>query len=198
MSDFISVLASIMLAICIASYYYFTTKDKAKPNPATILVWWAVSILNFGSYFKVVNENYYKAAIAVVLTIGLSAVLVYAFRNGKFSRLAKEDMYCVGFAVIIAIFWAISGNAKVSNLLLQIIIVVSFFPTIRGLIQGTGQEQNLTWNLAVVAYILQTIAVYLDPEQTWISMAYPVINGIIGNGAVSVVIYFTRNRTKTP
>lgn len=194
MSDFFAVIGSIFLAIGIGSYYYFTTRGEAKPNPATILVWWVISIMNLGSYYTVVDGNYFKVAIAIVLSLGLTAVGSYSLIHGKFSKLAKADMISLGLAVIVGIFWQTTGDAVISNLMLQLIIVISFFPTIRGLVQGTGKERYTTWNLAVIAYLLQTLSITLDPEQSWVALVYPIINGIIGNGSVSITLFLVKRK----
>jgi hypothetical protein len=92
---------------------------------------------------------------------------------------------CVGF------FWKISGNAVISNISIQIIFIISFIPTINGLLTKVGKEKPMPWFLGAFAYVLQVIIILSNSVNFW-ALVFPLIQ-IFGQGAIALISYNKRS-----
>lgn len=186
-SEFISLSASVFTFLSVASYFKQLVKGESIPNPATWMIWLAVTLLNTFTYFKVVEGNVWTSLVSIVLTVGFCVVFIYASIRGKFAKLERIEVISLILAVIIGIFWQTTGNATIANLLIQIIFLISFYPTILGLIQKKLKEKATPWVFAVVSCSILIISVILNWEQGgWAALAFPIIR-MLGNGAVAVI-----------
>jgi len=142
------------------------------------------------SYFSVVGGNLFKSFVTVVAAIGLTVIFIYALRTGKFGRLGRVEFISFALAVAIGIVWKTTGNPILANLSLQAVLMISFYPTINGLIKRELREKPLPWVLAVSAQIFQILSIVLDWQTSggWPSLVYPILNGVLGNGSVAVIV----------
>lgn len=178
-------LANITVLIVYFTYIKQVIKGSSTPNPSTWIIWFAVTLLNALTYDQIVDSSL-KGLIAKLAAILMLIIMIYSLVKGKFSSLKKIDTVALIACVIIGIFWKTTGLVNIANLLLQMILMIAFVPTIIGLIQGSGKEKPLPWILAVVAYVFQISALCLNLEGNYFSLVYPITNGLIGNGSVAV------------
>lgn len=188
MEQILQMIGSLLLVLVYIFYLKQTIKGESTPNPATWIVWFVIMGINTITYFKVVDENYFKTAIVVVGFTGITFITIYSLLKGKFSKLGKLDSFLLIISIAIGIFWVLGKNAKTSNLLLQIIIFVSFIPTVVGLAQNKLKEKHLPWTLASIAYILQTISLLINWDGNYYQLFLPIINGILGNGLIPIIL----------
>ncbi len=179
---------SFLLVLVYIFYLKQTIKGESTPNPATWLVWFVIMGINTITYFKIVDEDYFKTAIVIVGFTGITSIMIYSLIKGKFSKIRKLDFFLLIISIAIGIFWIISKNANISNLLLQIIIFISFLPTVIGLAQNRLKEKHLPWTLASVAYTLQTISLLINWDGNYYQLFLPIINGILGNGLIPIIL----------
>lgn len=190
MSEFFSLLSSVTVLLVMASYFRQVVGGVSTPNPSTWLVWVIVSAMNMISYFIVVRGDIIKSLITVVTAICITLIFIYSLFKGKFGRVGYVEIISFFGALIIGIFWKMTGNAIVSNLLLQLLLLISFFPTGIGLLRHELLEKSLPWDLAVCAYIFMSIAIILDWKRgDWVALVHPIVNGIVGNGGVALIIH---------
>ncbi len=190
----LQLLGSLILVLVYFLYLKQIIKGESTPNPATWLVWFVIMGINTITYFKVVNEDYFKTAIVVVGFSGITAIMLYSFIKGKFSKLSNLDLFLLIISLIIGLFWITGTSATLSNLLLQVLIFISFLPTAVGLIKNKLKEKHLPWTLASIAYILQTISLLLDWNGDYYQLFLPIINGILGNGLIPVILLIKKIR----
>src|SRR5437667_366392 len=129
MTRLIGVIASIFNLLFGGSYFKQLIKGESVPNPATWLIWFIVTIINTLTYFFVVKGNFWVSLASAVLAFEIFVIFVVALFKGKFSKLRKVEIISLILAFAIGVFWKISGNAIVSNLALQGIFLISFYPT---------------------------------------------------------------------
>ena len=108
--------------------------------------------------------------------------------KGEFVKLGRLDYVVILMVVIIGVFWQTTGDPITANLLLQLILLISFYPTVRGLLRRELREKPLPWNLAVISYVLLISAILIDWKSgAWLELIHPIVNGIIGNGSVALI-----------
>ncbi|MFW0862743.1 MAG: hypothetical protein ACKKL6_04140 [Candidatus Komeilibacteria bacterium] len=167
-------------------YFLQVRKGTSKPNPATWLIWLMVMVINAFTYTFIVGDLY-KALIAITASIMIGFTMVYALLNGRFGKLGQMEQITLIACIIIGVFWRLGGDTSVAHLLLQVILLVSFIPTLVGLLKKTLTERPLPWLLAVMAYVFQMSALIIVWDGNWISLVYPFVNGILGNGSVALL-----------
>lgn len=190
MSDLISIVASLFMVGVVITYLGQVIKNSSTPNPATWVIWSIVSTMNAISYFSVVQDDILKASTSAISAVGLSIVFIYSLAKGKMGKIGLVEILSFLMAIIIGFLWKKTGNASMANLSLQLIFIVSFIPTIRGLLKRELKEKPLPWILAVISQGLLGLAIIFDWQSAggWIALAYPIINGVIGNGIVAIIV----------
>lgn len=142
------------------------------------MVWFLTVGISTITYFKVVNDDYLKTAIVFIEFSGVAGIMFYSFWKGKFVKLAKIDIALLLTLIATGFFWQISENVKIANLLLQIVIFISFLPIAIGLIQNRLKEKHIPWTLAAIAYSLQTTSLLINYDGNLYELFLPIINGI--------------------
>ncbi len=188
MEQTIAVIASICNLLSGASYFKQLLKDESVPNPATWLIWLVVTILNTVTYYIVAKRNTWLSLTSIVLALVIASIFITALVKGKFSRLGLVEILSLVFALVIGVFWKITGDAALSNICLQAIFLISFYPTIHGLLTHASKEKPLPWAFASMSYALQIINVVLS-QITSVALVFPIVN-LIGNGTVGLFSYF--------
>ncbi|PCI21267.1 hypothetical protein COB64_00085 [Candidatus Wolfebacteria bacterium] len=187
---------SIVLVFVYIIYFKQVTTGESTPNPGTWITWFVIMGINTFTYFRVVDDNYFKSAIVFIGFFSITAIMAYSLIKGRFAKLANIDIVLLAISIVIGVFWQLTENAIVSNLALQIIIFVSFLPTAIGLLKGRLKEKHLPWTLAVIAYSLQTISLLVNYDGNLYQLALPVINGILGNGLIPIILIYKKLKTR--
>jgi hypothetical protein len=185
MTQAIASVASLFNVLSGATYFKQVIRGESIPNPATWLIWLVVTMMNTASYFLVVEGSFWVSLASMVLAAEILVIFLLALWKGKFTKLGRVEIFSLALSLVIGAFWKLSGNAVVSNLSLQAIFVISFYPTIYNVLQKYSSERSTPWFLAVVSYSLQIVNVFLSPV-TLLALTFPAVN-LIGNGVVGVL-----------
>jgi hypothetical protein len=190
----IAIIAGLLNVFSGASYLRQVLRNESTPNPATWLIWLVVTLLNSSTYFFVVSGNVWIWLASVATTVMVFAIFIIAISKRKFTRLGKVEMISLFIAVCVGIFWRLTGNASVSNLALQVIFIISFIPTIYGILYKGALERPLPWFLAVVSYILQITNVFLT-SVSLVALGFPVVN-LMGQGIIGSLVWIKNKKDK--
>lgn len=192
LGNLFSLLATLLVPVVYILYFRQVVRGLSVPNPATWLVWSTVMLLNALTYFLVSDKDPFKTSITVVTLVLMVAVMTYSWLKGKFSPLKKTEKYILFLCGLIFIFWQTTGQIELAHLFLQIILFISFVPTIAGIIVGKNKESSPPWIIAIISYLLLIISTIIDFKGNYYQFAYPIINGVLGNGSVLFIIYFKK------
>lgn len=190
----LSIVASFFTALSMTVYVYRLFKNGSIPNPATWIIWMVIGYINLMTYFLIAKGSLLQAAPLVFVMIGISTVVVYSLLKGKFSQINGLDKVCFALSVLVGAIWQFTGDPQLANLILQVVYAISFFPTIIGLSQRRLQETMAPWGFSLIAYALMIAVVILDwSNQSWVALAHPIVNGLIGNGLVFLFAWLNKN-----
>lgn len=192
MSELFSVLSSVTMISVIFIYFGQVIGGVSTPNPATWITWFVVMAINTVTYYFVSQGSIWQILTPFVITCGILIILVFSLVKGKFGRIGTIDVIILSLSVVVGIFWKITRDPIASNLLMQVILVVSFVPTVVGLLKGRLREKSLSWNLAVLSYGFLIASIVSSSEWNWTQLAYPFLNGIVGNGSVAITAILTK------
>jgi len=137
------------------------------------------------TYYSVVGGDVVKTSMVVIHTSMLLLIFLYTAWKRKFTETRMVDVFCILLAIAVGVFWKLSDNDDVTNVLLQIIIVISTVPTIIGLQDGRGREKAISWFFAVSAYVFLSGSLIVDPEtEGWVPYTYPFLRGLMCIGVI--------------
>lgn len=174
-------------------YFRQMIKGQSTPNPISWGIFFLAGLINALTYLTVVKGNLWQSLYIIVITSCLFFVLLYSTIKGRFAKIKTLDLILFILAISIGVFWQITHNARLSNLLLQSIYVIGYIPTYLGIIRKSAKEEYQAWLVAVIAYTLASFALVFDWPTDWIAFVNPVLNGIIGNGIVVILILIVKN-----
>lgn len=171
--------------------------EPMKPTPATWITWSIVGTINTAFYGLNVDVGdewlLYFTAYTNVMIIGVTIFVIQAYRKRRVAEgleftFEKIDKISLGLSALIvlgfAFMYSLPRTKEVAAVLIQVPMLIGFVPTYAAIITGRGKEPWQPFLLAIFSYIPQIGAVYVSDEASWALYAWPVLNGIIGNGLV--------------
>lgn len=156
-----SILSVSFLNLAMAIYYYWLIYNK-KIKPA--LAMWVFFTLAVGislmTYMKQGNYSLWDNVLNTtdlffVSSVALS-ILLFGDRSTRFN---KFDLGCVLVVVLILIFWLFTQNHLITNLMVQGILVIAYFPVLKRM--ATTKENNesyLIWAGMLLTSLLALIS----------------------------------------
>jgi len=149
-----------IIILSFASWYSWQTYKKLiKPALSTWLIMLTGSILSLFTYFSESNWDISSGILNMADTFGITLIIIsiVTWSDTKFRLRSFEKRY-LGAAFGILLFWIVSGNPFVSNILLQLLMVIGYFPTIQKLIfEKKNSESFSSWIIAMSASLFALI-----------------------------------------
>jgi hypothetical protein len=192
-------LTQVIIVVLIITYaYIYLSNIKQKTIKPILATWIFLSMATLMSFIT----NYYESGDAGLLanaynivdmlaTITICSFLITQKNIRKtFTNFEKS---CIGIVVIICVIWFITNNNVLAHILLQIILLIAYLPTLAHLWCAEKNSESITmWSLNGVAALFGLI----EPVRT--GAILPIIYGM--RGAIScflVVLLGIRIRMHT-
>lgn len=149
---FLPLFAAILHAIAYALYMFYIFGGEATPNSASWTVWALLATLNAVTFWKTSKS---ALATAQFFTGSFASILVwgYALFFGHFSQPSPFEWIIITMCIAVIIVWKISGKATYASLIVAVILIVSFIPTITSVWQQPADENALPWIIWTVAFV---------------------------------------------
>lgn len=192
MTILLSIFASIFSLFSGISYIKQLIKGESIPNPVTWLIWLVVTIINTLTYFLVVEGSLWLSLSSITLAIVIATIFILSLLKGKFSKLGKIEIISLFFAFVVGLFWKLSGNYIVSNISLQVVFLISFYPTLYSLLKRETKEKSPPWFFASLSYTLQIINVFVSGSPLF-ALVFPIVN-LVGNGTIGIIALLQNKR----
>ena len=197
MSETLATLSGLVMIVVVVFYFMQVAGGSSTPNPATWFIWLVVMAMNVVTYYFVSNGNFWPVLTPSIITLGILLIFIYSFNKGRLGKLGWMEWMTLGLAVVVGIFWQVTKDGTASNLMMQIILLIAFVPTVIGVISGKLKEKPLSWITAVISYVLLIASILCNDDWTWVQLAYPFFNGIVGNGSVALATQARRKKAPT-
>ena len=191
MTQIFALVSVILNLVATVIYINQIVKNKSTPNPSSWIIWLIVNVVNLVTYFFLVDKSIWVTLASLTSTTVVAVIFLLSLLNGKFTKLSRVDIASLVIAIGIGILWKTTGNAVISNIALQIIFIISFLPTINGLLTKSAKESPTPWLLGSSAYVLQIIIIMLNPVTLW-ALIFPLIQ-IVGQGSIALISYSKNN-----
>ncbi|MFC2103935.1 hypothetical protein ACFLS4_01120 [Bacteroidota bacterium] len=160
MKEFSIISVSIINIIVGVRYCILTYKKEIKPALAmwtffTIAVAMSLTTYMAESNFSLWDNILNTTDLLLVSSISVF-ILIYGDKSTKFTRF---DKFCLIAVVAITIFWFITKTHFLSHLLVQGILVISYFPVIRRLWKSKENSESFSvWILIMIVPIFSLLS----------------------------------------
>ncbi len=163
---------------------------KIDPNPAMFFIRAVVAWMNLATYFVGSQTTLIRCSVLIVSTISLTTLFFVSLWLGRLKMVGLIEITCLILSVIVGVIWKITENPVMANLIMQVILVISFMPSFIRTYRLEERNTPLTWIFATVAYVFMTMALLVDENGFKLfQLVNPIIPGIGGNGLLALLAY---------
>ena len=153
MREFSIISVTIIIFLVAVTYIRLLIKQKIKPALAMWIFFTIAVSMSLITYLSESNYSFLDNIVNSVDLIYVSAVciaiLIFGDKSSKFTRFDKG---CLVAVIIIVIFWFFTRNHFVTNILIQSIMVIAYFPVIKRFIDSKeNTESILVWTGMLLA-----------------------------------------------
>jgi len=93
--------------------------------------------------------------LILVATVSL-AILIWGDHSTRFNQF---DIGCLIAVLLIVVFWILTQNHRVTNLLIQLILVIAYFPVVRRMLKASRNTEPFSvWILLMVAPVFSLLS----------------------------------------
>lgn len=156
MDTYIAILASFLLICGHIKYIRGIIKGTVVPTKSSWAIFSVVTGLSVSSFlatkFDVVSGAYGIADFALCLVV---FCLTLFFSRGEKAKFKSFEKYYLIGAFACVLFWVVSNNSFVTNLLVQSLIVIGYFPTIHNILSTRkSSESKFAWTIWTMGVLL--------------------------------------------
>ncbi len=167
MKEFIGLAAVLLSIVGHLPYITDTIKGKTQPHVFTWVIWAIVTILAFfGQWAKGGGAGSWTTGVTGLITV---LIALLALKNGS-KDITRSDRLFLAGALIAIIPWYLTDDPTLSIVIITLIDVLAFIPTVRKTIGNPSSETLFTYalniprhGLALIALENYNLATYLYP-----------------------------------
>lgn len=142
------------------SYIRQLVKKKIKPALAMWIMFSTAVGMSLITYMSADNFGFLDNilnTVDVVYVVTISVAI--AIFGDKSSKITRFDKGCLFVVMMIVIFWIFTQNHVVTNILIQLILVIAYFPVVKRLLEThENTEPFLIWIGMLIAPVLSLLS----------------------------------------
>lgn len=155
MKEVFAVVATILATIGNTSYLKDVWRGRVQPHPYTWFVWSIVSMTTFfGGLAKGAGIGALPTGVAEGFTVIIFLFSLKYLFQGKAGHIRMIDNYFLAICLLGLIPWAITKDPTISVVIVVLIDIVAFIPTLRKTWAHPRSEQPLLYEMNVARHIL--------------------------------------------
>ena len=160
MKEFSIYTVTIINILVTAIYISLLIKKKIKPTLSMWIFFSIAVIMSLKTYLSEGNYGFLDnimntTDLVMVLTISV-AIFIFGDKSSRFNRF---EVGCLIAVLLIVIFWIFTKNHKLSNLLIQGIMVIAYIPVLRSvLVKKEHNEPIIVWIGMLIAPFIALIS----------------------------------------
>jgi hypothetical protein len=141
------------------TYCVMMIKKRSKP---ALAMWFFFSIAVGISLITYLKDGNYQFFDNVLNTLDLFLVVFVTFAimvlGDKSTWFNKFDLGCLAAVILIVLFWLISKNHWVTNISVQLILVIAYFPVVRRMLKANENTEPFSvWIALMLAPVFSLI-----------------------------------------
>lgn len=182
MKEIIGLIAVILTFVGIYPYIIDIFRNKTKPHMFTWIVWALVTFIAFlGQWQKGGGPGSWTTGVSGILTIFIALI---SLKKGT-KDITKLDWLMFIGALLGIIPWLLTKDPTLSVVILTIIDVVAFVPTIRKTIKDPGSETFISYVIHAIRHGLSIIAL---ASYNLATIIYPASVGIMNIIIIFIIL----------
>lgn len=153
MKEFSIIMVSVINLLIGIRYGILTYKQKIKPALAMWAFFTIAVAMSLTTYMAEGDFSLWDNILNTtdLLLVSSVTIMIYFFGD-KSSKFTSFDRGCLIAVIIITLFWFITKTHFLSHLLIQIVLVIAYFPVIKRLWQSKENTEPFSvWILLMVA-----------------------------------------------
>ena len=155
-----------ILSVCVITilllirFIWQLVKGEIRPALAMWIMFSVAVIMSMVTYLQSGDYGFLDNIMNTVdLIYVLSVTLAIVFFGDASSKISRFDLVCLVVVLIIILFWIFTQNHIVTNLLIQSILVIAYFPVVKRLIKTReNSESFLIWTGMMIAPALSLLS----------------------------------------
>lgn len=177
MLSFVSITTSIFAGVLqLLGYFIYNQKvlsGKIIPNTASWFIWAIGGVLTTASYIFV-SGDLVKDILPIVCSLSAIFIFIFCLMRGHFQKIDSFEWIVIILDVCITIYWYLSKEPFITNMLYVLSAFPSFIPIIRFVWKNPLSEDATPWTLWSIAYLLMTATIIMRYEK-WQDLFYPIV-----------------------
>ncbi|MDB5181403.1 MAG: hypothetical protein JWP13_166 [Candidatus Saccharibacteria bacterium] len=189
MQSFLGAFAVVLGFVSYVPYFRGILAGKTKPHAFSWLVW---SMVNAIAFFAQVSSGGGAGAwVTGFTTLACAAVTMAAMRNG-WSHITRMDWVFFAGSLAALALWLVTKDPLGSVILVTIIDILAFVPTLRKSYHKPDEESASLYALSAVKFAISLAAL---SALTLTTVLYP-LSLVVTNGLFAALILWRRNQFK--
>ncbi|MDD2822862.1 MAG: hypothetical protein PHQ59_02150 [Candidatus Daviesbacteria bacterium] len=184
---YISLIAIFLTFFGYVPYIRDTLKQKTSPHVYTWFIWGLVAAITFGLQVSAGAGTGSWVTLGIVLSC--STIFILGLRNGK-KDITKIDTTFFILSLIALFLWLVIKQPVLSIILVSIVAVLGYIPTIRKSWNKPYSETLFSYQLNTFRHSLSFFALQEYSIITWL---YP-ISLAIANGLFTLILIIRRKQ----
>lgn len=149
----------VITLIIMVRYVLLLVRKEIKPALAMWLFFSVAIIMSLITYrsdggYGLLDNIMNTVDLIYVVTVCV-AIFLFGDKSSKFSRFDKG---CLAAVMIILLFWIFTQNHRVTNILMQVILVIAYFPVVKRLIDS--RENTEPFSVWIGMLVAPAIALF--------------------------------------
>ena len=164
MKGYMAIAVAVVLIAASLPYMYQISRRQVLPTLSTWIILVVATSLNVASYLAATRVDVISGVLGLTDALVCWFILIVTVISaGLKMQLQTFEKYYLTGAGVIVLFWIVSRNAFVTNLLMQLLITIGCFSTIQSLLYADeNHESFIFWGLVLVAASLSLYPAAVD------------------------------------
>lgn len=164
MKGYMAIAVAVVLSAASLPYVYQISRRQVLPTLSTWIILGVATSLNVASYLVATRVDVISGVLGLTDALVCWFILIVTVISAglKMQFQTFEKYYLTGAGVIV-LFWIVSRNAFITNLLMQLLITIGCSSTIQSLLYANeNHESFIFWGLVLVAASLSLYPAAVD------------------------------------
>lgn len=160
MQVFVIVTVSLLNFFIIVTYIWLLHKKRISPSLAMWVFFTLAVTMSLLTYLKEGNFGFWDNVLNTTdLVLVLSVSMAIFIKGDKQSRFNRFDWWCLLMVGCIMVYWYFSQNHMVSNLAIQLVLVIAYFPVIKRMLRSkSNTEPFVVWIAMMLAPLISLLS----------------------------------------
>lgn len=184
-----SIVVLIIMLFVSLNYSWLVWKGEVQPVLATWLIFFVSTHLSFWTYWSSKKHNFISNIANTVDTIDITIVFLGILVLGKTINLNfnQFEIGCLVASGIVFIFWRLRGLHEFSNMSIQVIMTIAYFPTLYKLWYAPeNSESFVMWTGVVITSLFSLVPAIMDRDK--LAVIYASRAGVLATVIILLMI----------